>query len=269
MSRHHDDDRDEGQPIQLDLTKTVKALRLHLEKNNATMFQNSLEVALLLDKSPSNEHEWEEGNMQRLVQRMSALSILDVNGQLDLVPFSSECAHVGTLPLNPTDAQINEIMDSAPNLGGGTVYSLPVKFCLQHFGWLQPDAVHEQKSRFWQKINPWSKPAMPAQVIQPVAPLQRKTCLAVMGTDGECNQQDFETTEDYLRAAEERGDRVYFVFIGACEHGVEFKFIKQIAKDFENTGVVVPGSLEDYLNYTDEQFVASIVQPELIAWLKR
>ena len=65
------------------------------------------------------------------------------------------------------------------------------------------------------------------------------------------------------------GDQVYFLFIGACEDkGVTFEFVQKIAHRFRNTGVVVIRDLEAFVAQSDEELNATLLGPELVAWLK-
>ena len=76
-------------------------------------------------------------------------------------------------------------------------------------------------------------------------------------------------TMQVLGDSQARGDNVYFLFIGACEHSVEFKFLNTIADRFKNTGVVIVRDLEAFVEQTDEQISAQLLGPELIGWLKK
>ena len=75
-------------------------------------------------------------------------------------------------------------------------------------------------------------------------------------------------TRQVLRESQTRGDQVYFLFIGACEHE-EFDFVEGIAKEFKNTGIVMATDPEEFANLPDEELIAKLLDPELVAWLKR
>ena len=87
-------------------------------------------------------------------------------------------------------------------------------------------------------------------------------------TDGENDASDEDRTIRVLQDAEERGDNVYFLFVGACEHNVDFKFIRDIARRFKNTGVVIIRDLEGFVEKSDDEISAELLGPELISWLK-
>lgn len=61
---------------------------------------------------------------------------------------------------------------------------------------------------------------------------------------------------------------MYFLFFGACEHA-EFDFVEEIARGFKNTGIVMATDPEEFANLPDEQLIAKLLDPELVAWLKR
>lgn len=86
-------------------------------------------------------------------------------------------------------------------------------------------------------------------------------------TDGENDEDDEADTMRILEQSQERGDQVYFLFIGACEHTVEFKFLNNIANRFKNTGVVIVRDLDGFVEKSDDQLHAAVLEPELIEWL--
>ncbi|WP_256752867.1 hypothetical protein [Mesorhizobium sp. Mes31] len=69
-------------------------------------------------------------------------------------------------------------------------------------------------------------------------------------------------------ASEQRGDQVYFLFMGACEHSVDFKFLNRIAKRFNNTGVVIVRDLDGFVDLSDDELNARLLGPELLEWLR-
>ncbi len=75
-------------------------------------------------------------------------------------------------------------------------------------------------------------------------------------------------TVGVLEESEKRGDQVYFLFMGACEHTVEFKFLETIAKRFKNTGVVIVRDLDGFGDLSDEELNAQLLGPELLQWLR-
>ncbi|MEO8683547.1 MAG: hypothetical protein ABI414_01770 [Devosia sp.] len=71
-----------------------------------------------------------------------------------------------------------------------------------------------------------------------------------------------------LEASERRGDQVHFLFMGACEHDVDFKFLRTIAARFKNTGVVIVHDLDGFVDLSDEEINTQLLGPELLAWLR-
>jgi hypothetical protein len=56
--------------------------------------------------------------------------------------------------------------------------------------------------------------------------------------------------------------------VGACEHDVDFGFLRLIAQQFRNTGVVIIRDLDAFVELSDEQLNAQLLGPELLDWLK-
>jgi len=88
-------------------------------------------------------------------------------------------------------------------------------------------------------------------------------------TDGENLPADMDRTARILEASQGRGDEVYFLFMGACEHEVEFKFLHQIARNYRNTGLVIINDLDSFVDLSDEALNARLLVPELIDWLRK
>ena len=62
--------------------------------------------------------------------------------------------------------------------------------------------------------------------------------------------------------------QVYFLFVGACEHDVDFGFLRHIAARFRNTGVVIIRDLDAFVELSDEQLNTQLLGSELLDWLK-
>jgi len=188
--------------------------------------------------------------------------VLDPDGAMDVFTFSDgeqSAYRVGTV--TPADAEgyiLRNVVEKVPGWNGGTNYSYVLEKNLQYFGWLPyepPSGIAGLISRFFggdqgPRYN------------------ERKRSIVIFVTDGENNDTDLRRTMQVLEASQSRGDNVYFLFIGACEHNVDFKFIKTIAAKFKNTGVVIIRDLEAFVEKSDEEISAELLGPELIAWLK-
>ncbi len=61
-----------------------------------------------------------------------------------------------------------------------------------------------------------------------------------------------------------RGDKVYFLFVGACEHDGDFGFLHSIAQRFRNTGVVIIRDLDAFVDLSDEQLDAQLLGRKLL-----
>lgn len=258
MSEHAETTR---APLSLDLNKAAQSLRLSLEKAGVAP-DIKAELIFDIDVSGSFEHEHEEGTTSQLIERLVPYGmVLDPDGAMDVFTFSDgerNVHHVGTVrPAEAGGYITREIFGKVPGWNGGTTYSHVLEKNLQHFGWLPCDDYHGVGgfiSRFFGGHKEHVH--------------EKKRSIIVFVTDGENHSADEDRTMRVLKESQERGDNVYFLFMGICEHNVDFKFIKKIASKFKNTGVVIIHDLEGFVEKSDEEISAELLGPELIAWLK-
>ena len=199
--------------LQLDLTKAAHALRVSLDKAGVAADVQA-ELILDIDVSGSFEHEHEEGTTNQLVARLVPWGmVLDPDRAVDVFTFShgpDSAHHVGTVTAKDAAGFVlDRIVGRVPGWSGGTDYSYVLERNLQHFGWLPaPAAKQGWISRFLGLSTPSATPRA------------RKRSIVIFITDGE--NSDAVRTEAVLRASQDRGDDVYFLFMGACEHDVDF-----------------------------------------------
>lgn len=247
-------------PLRLDLNKAAQSLRLTLDKAGVAADINA-ELIFDIDVSGSFEHEHEEGTTSQLIERLVPYGmVLDPDGVMDVFTFShgAETAyHVGTV--TPADSEgyiLRNVVGQVPGWIGGTTYSYVLEKNLRHLGWMEPETgIIATISRFFSGERPRQ--------------YDKKRSIIIFMTDGENNEEDNARTMRVLSESESRGDNVYFLFIGACEHNVEFAFLKEIASRFKNTGVVIIRDLEAFVEKSDGEISAELLGPELIGWLKR
>lgn len=257
-------------PLSLDLNKSTKALRLALDKAGVS---NAIKAELILDidVSGSFEHEHEEGTTSTLIERLVPYGmVLDPDGQIDVFTFSHGEEHVHRVgTVTPDDAPgyiVRNVVDRVPGWKGGTTYSYVLERNLEHFGWKPCEERHGTDgllSRFTRFLG------LSAEA--PVAPHlhEKKRSIVLFVTDGENDQSDEARTMRVLEESQRRGDQVYFLLIGACEHNTDdFKFIRTVANRFKNTGVVIIRDLDSFVELSDEELNAQLLGPELLAWLK-
>ena len=257
--------------LSLDLNKSASTLRLALDKAGVASGIKA-EVIIDIDVSGSFEHEHEEGTTSRLIERLVPYGmVLDPDGLVDVFTFSNgdENVHrVGTV--TPKDAEgyiTRNVVGKVPGWNGGTAYSYVLERNLEHFGWKPCDDNHGVStaggllSRFF-GLGRAARPAQPHVH-------EQKRSIVLFVTDGENDESDQRRTMQVLDASQQRGDQVYFLLIGACEHNEDnFRFIREISSRFKNTGVVIITDLDSFVELSDEELNAQLLGPELLAWLK-
>lgn len=253
-----------GQPLKLDLNKSARSLRLSLDKAGVG---SDIKADLIfdIDVSGSFEHEHEEGTTSRLIERLVPYGmVLDPDGAMDVFTFSRGAgnAHwVGTV--RPEDAEgyiLRNVVGKVPGWNGGTNYSYVLEKNLQYLGWLEAD----EEGGILQAISRFFGGGAVAPRVR-----EKKKSIVIFVTDGENEDIDEARTTRVLQSSQTRGDDVYFLFIGACEHSVEFKFLKEVAAQFKNTGVVIIRDLDAFVDKTDDEISTALLGQELIEWLKK
>ena len=246
--------------LQLNLKKSAETLRLSLDKAGVAS-DIKAELIFDIDVSGSFEHEHEEGTTSRLISRLVPYGmVLDPDGKMDVFTFSNgkqNAHHVGTVtPEDSDDYIVRKVIDRVPGWKGGTTYSYVLEDNLRYFGWLPAESGGGFLSRFF-------------GVRQEPEYKARKRSVVIFVTDGENDPADDQRTIKVLEDSERRGDQVYFLFIGACEHEVDFKLLKTIAARFKNTGVVIIRDLDGFVELSDDQLNAKLLGEEMLAWLKK
>lgn len=246
--------------LQLNLQKSARTLRLSLDKAGVAADVKA-ELIFDMDVSGSFEHEHEEGTTSKLIARLVPYGMeLDPDGQIDVFTFSNgkrSVHHVGTVtPDDCEDYIVRKVIDQVPGWNGGTTYSYVLERNLQHFGWLpgEPDQGGFLSRFFGRPKTPETR--------------AKQRSIVVFVTDGANDPSDIDRTIQVLEESERRGDQVYFLFMGACEHDVDFSFLYHVAQRFQNTGVVIIRDLDGFVELSDEELNAQLLGPELLAWLK-
>ena len=238
----------------LNLEKGKEALKLVLQKKGITTVP-SADLAFVLDVSGSFRGEHNDGTTQTLLERLVPWGMLfDPDQKLDVFTFSDgeeNAYHVGDITPDTCDGYIeNNIINAVPGYGGCTDYSYVLEAVLKNFGWIA------EKQGFMSKLfGGANKPA------------EKRRSIVLFITDG--SNTDHARCQKVLEDSQNRGDEVYFLFIGiGAGHG-DFPFLVRMADKFANTGLVIIKNLKNFVKQTDEQISEEFVGDELITWLKK
>lgn len=242
--------------LSLNLTKGETSLKLCLQKAGVVQ-PPRVDLAFVLDVSGSFDDEHRDGITDALLARLVPWGLtFDPDRKLDVFTFSSGRAgahNVGAVTADNYEGYVRrQVLRRVPGYGGGTDYSYVLEQVLQSFGWATGGG-----GGFLQRLFGSPAPA-------PAANARRGLVLFV--TDGE--NSDRERTQRVLEASQQRGDAVYFNFIGISNQGGTFPFLREIGERFGNTGLTVIRDLRRFTAQDDDQLNAALLQPELIEWLK-
>lgn len=241
--------------LSLNLTKAENSLKLCLQKSGL-LEAPQVDLAFVLDVSGSFDDEHRAGVTDALLIRLVPWGMtFDPDRQLDVFTFSSgksSAHHVGAVTPDNCEGYVQrEIINKVPGYGSGTDYSPVLERVLQAFGW------SPEKQGFLSRLLGASSSPSPV----------RRPSLIIFVTDGD-NSDKTETLQT-LAQSEQRGDEVYFMFVGISNQGGKFPFLNQIATRFGNTGLSVIQNLRSFTAQTDDQLNACLLQPELLTWLKQ
>lgn len=247
--------------LQLNLEKATSSLKLNLEKAGI-LTPPVLDVSFFLDVSGSFDDEHREGITDSLLTRLVPWGLaFDPDKKMDVFTFSSGAASVHEVgAINATNYHRfvqSKIIDKVPGYNGGTAYSHLIERALKHFGWAG-DTV--KKAGFFGGLM-----GKKDEVVKGA----KKKSLVIVGTDGDNNEVgDKERTMRVLRESQQRGDQVYYLFLGISNQGSTFPFLDKIGDAFNNTGYLNIKNLRQFVQQSDEELNAQLLNQELIDWFK-
>ena len=246
--------------LQLPLEKAATALKMSLDKVGIHT-PPAIEVAFFMDVSGSFDDEHKEGITDALLTRLVPWGLtFDPDKKMDVFTFSNGAAsvyEVGAINADNYEKFVQKkIINKVPGYNGGTAYSHLVEAALKHFGWT--DMV--KKAGFFGGLM-----GKKDEVIKG----DKKRSLVIVATDGDNNEAgDKERTMRVLKESEKRGDQVYYLFLGISNQGSTFPFLDKIGDAFNNTGYYNIKNLRQFVNLSDEEMNAKLLNDELINWLK-
>ncbi len=234
-----------------------------------------LAVGVALDVSGSYEDEHKDGSTNDILTRLVPWGLVfDDNGEIDLATFSDGKAHAHFVgeSLNAKSYQgyvKRNIINKVPGWSSGTDYSYVLDKFLVHNGWKKdsaPQAAPQEKSGMFGSL--FGKKPASAPVAASV-PTVGKDALIVLQTDGDCSGSDKARTEALLQEMQDKGYRVYVLFLAYANGNPDFSFLERMADKFSNTGMHVIRDLPAFVNADNDQLNAWLINDELIAWLKK
>ncbi|MBU9200261.1 VWA domain-containing protein [Burkholderia multivorans] len=272
----------------LNLEKSAETLKLCLEKAGIVT-PPELEVGIGMDVSGSFEDEHRAGITNALMTRFIPWSmVFDPDKKIDLLTFADGAGRVTDVgpvtPDNYVDFIPRNVIGKVNGWNCGTEYSHLVERMLVKFGWQKPAvkaapapapaATPAQKPGFLARLfgasTPVAAPAAPAPVVATPEPEAEgegpRKALVLIITDGE--NSDERRTREVHQASQNRGDGVYFMYIGVSNQGTTFPHLERLANEFSNVGYVAIKNLRQFINLSDEELNERIISDELLEWFK-
>lgn len=255
--------------IKLNLQKVEEAksaIKLNLQKVGI-ITPPQVDLKFVLDVSGSFEDEHLDGITNDLLTRLVPWGLtFDPDGKLDLSVFSdgpNSVQNVGPVTLeNYEDFVKKNIVRKVRGWNGGTDYSYALEEALQSFGWLPTEqATRVEKVGFFGKLL-----GKKDKVITESSSGEKKKSLVIFVTDGANNDQA--RTHRVLRESEERGDGVYFLFLGVSNGGGSFDYLKEVDKTYANTAFYEVKNIRSFVQLSDQDLYGELMQEELLNWMK-
>lgn len=251
--------------MKFDLNKSAQALSLSLAKHGI-ITPPSMELAFNLDVSGSFDDEHKSGLTQALLTRLVPWGmVFDPDKKMDVFTFSageSGAYRVGDITPDTCEGYIpRHIINQVPGYGYSTDYYHVLRKNLNHFGYMQPSVASGSGGGMFSKLFGSNK--APTATTAP-----KKRALILHVTDGDNNPGDKEPTRRLLRESQDRGDLVYFLFIGCSNQPGTFDYIADLGNKFNNVGLVTISDIKRFSELPDDEVNTLLIGDELVNWLK-
>lgn len=229
----------------LSLNKATEQVVLNLNKRGITDIPKDVNVSLLLDYSYSMDSYYNNGAVERVLQRLlSIANTIDDDGQLELVLFENKAHHYGTVNVDQYDNVKGIIQDIKKKFNmGGTEFAPPVKKILEVLN----KSLAKEKARGFFK-NLFTKDT-PQDLSQPLGKQ-----LLVLISDGDNQDKGAFTT--LVKQVEEMPN----VYIQCIAIGYNSSYLQEIADRSCSVGY---SSISDF-SKTDDELINSVINKELL-----
>ena len=230
------------------LEKEVEKVRFVLTKQGIDHVVRA-QVGLDLDVSGSMRELYEQGVVQRVVERVLPLGLAcDENGQIDVWGFSNGAQFACAADRqNYQNIVEQEMLDGDLDhvLWGGTEYAPAIQANLRHYGLLGH-----------------GKPTLLSRLFGDSRPRSTLPVIVYFVTDGA--NSDERAAWDQLEAIEGAEAQIYYLLLGVGSD--QYRFLKRAADTFPNVGFL---AVPDLASFVSEDGVYEQLLPrELCAWLK-
>jgi len=223
----------------IDLAKKKEAAGIVLTKRNIVS-PPACEVGVAIDISGSMSHEYENGTVQEIVERILALAMrFDLDGKLDFWTFSSGKDYIGTVSEDQAENYVKRKVLNNPLVSkwGGTDYAPVLKDIYdKYFGGGKGIMSIFGKGK---------------KTEQPV--------IIFFITDGEnSDRHEFEQLmKDF------RKKNIYIQIIGVGH--ANLAYVKKVAEDERNVGF---DQIRDVSKISDEEMMEKMITPEFANWIE-
>lgn len=235
--------------MSLSLTKATEEVKLSLTKRGITNVPTDINVSLLLDISYSMTGEFNNGSVQRVLERLLSISnTIDDDGDMELVVFSNSAYHHSTLNVSQYDETESIVNDIKRRYTfSGTSFAPAISKILDVLGYTKPSTA--PVAGFFSKLF-----SRASDEVQPSSGGVEGKQLIVLITDGENSD-----TPEFMRKVQliEELPNVYLQCVGI---GHRSNVLQDLADRSDSVGYT---ALKDF-SQTNDELISSIINKELL-----
>lgn len=226
----------------IDLSKKA---RIVLEKKQIEYVQ--AEIILALDVSGSMSFLFENGTVQKVVDRLLAIGMnIDVNKSIEVFAFNNQGRSIGVATEDNHNGFVEDRI--ADRVQGGTSYAPVMNLITKEAGYGKVEAPPEEKLSFFQRLRGKKQPEHPNVSTVAQKPAQHPTLVFFL-TDGE--NDDHNAARRMIQGTSKYP--IFWQFVGIGDE--EFEFLQELDE--------MEGRFIDNANFFQVNDIAKISDEEL------
>lgn len=248
--------------MSLSLNKAIEEVKLNLNKRGITDVPQDINVSLLLDYSGSMSRQYQDGTVEKVLQRLLSISgTIDDDGILQLILFENRAHHYGEVTTEQYDSVKDLVKDITRKYSmGGTEFAPAIDSILKV---LSSEEVEVQKTfetsskkgGFFKSLfgkKEVTKTVRTVKERHSTGKIEGKQLLVLI-TDGD------NSDNAAFRSKISLIEKMPNIYLQVISVGFESTYLQDIADASNSVGY---SSLKDF--NTDGALIESIINPELL-----